>query len=738
MATDKIPEDTTVELDAEYCLDLNNDRSSFVQRGLHRSSKLDSVKTASLTIPTSNENSSNDSSGRDDDVAIGNMFDGNSSPRKGSRRVSIVLPNDILNLNQIKDDDESDTKPKRMPSVFSLNAKRNMALANAAQLDTLSYGKIEAVKTGSSQNLKDDEETQQVDNRTEIQHKQRKRVSIALAHDILPHPGDYDSDDEAKPKRKASVFARRGKARMSVMASMNAASLSLAEDDEECDTMKVPTAFPKERKRVSIILPGEISADENEDQEDKPRRKPSIFSLRKKRNSITEPPDVAPFSTPENCGDENNDDESEVSFDFGSDYELEVRMPNFQKKNRRQSVLDGEQDHNNSMISKGRAGSVVKVQESLPSLEKYALRTSCVKFKERISERKELTTMDRAASGVMQPGRRMKSMIGKDKDKSAKCLESIKMNCLKTKDFFCSTVLTSFSNVFAVILTSIAITGCVENFFPDTWRDKLAESSIATTTLGVFVTFSLVFRTNLCYNRWWECRVMWGRIVRLSCHLSQQGAAWIRHPHIRDRFLTYCICFPYASKAVLRGNNFAHDMEEGRYLMRQGLLSVDELDDIASESRHPHVCIDMMRALMNRALEKEDGLTVRGEGARDACLTSIENTIADLAEAIGALNRLKQTGLPGMYNYFVTYNTILFVVFSNLGWSVLMGWYAPVVTGFIVFVMSSLVFVGDRMLDSHGLHVVGLPLQKYCVTVEREVIKVRFRCEKFAQKVANF
>ena len=736
MVTHNIPEGTAVDTDLEYCIDLNNDRSSFVQRGMHRSSKIDSVKTASLTVPTSDENSSSDSSRTDDDIALENMCDGKKFPSKGSRRVSIVLPNDILEMNQNTDDDGSETKPKRKTSVFSLNAKRNMSLVNDADLDTLSYGKIEVAKSGSNNDLNTDVETQQVGKRPEIHRTERKRVSIALSHDVLPQPGDYESDEEAKPKRKASVFSRRGKARMSVMQSINAASLSLAKD--EGDTRRLPSPFPKERRRVSILLPGEVAPNEIEGPEDVPRRKPSIFSIRKKRNSITEPPDVAPFSTPEDGGVINiDDDESDESYDFGSDYELEVRVPNFEKKNRRQSVLDGEQDHNNSIISRGRAGSVVKVQESLPSLEKYALRTSCVKFKERISERKELTTMDRAASSVMQPGRRMKSMIGKDKAKSVECFESLKMNCLKTKDFFCSTVLTSFSNVFAVILTSIAITACVENVFPDTWRDKLAESSIATTTLGVFVTFSLVFRTNLCYNRWWECRVQWGRIVRLSCHLAQQGAAWIRHPAIRDRFLSYCICFPYASKAVLRGNNFAHEMEEGRYLQRQGLLSADELDDIAGENRHPHVCMDMMRALVNRAFEKEDGLTVRGEGGRDACLTSIEHTIADLAEAIGALNRLKQTGLPGMYNYFVTYNIILFVVFSNLGWSVLMGWYAPVVTGFIVFVMSSLVFVGDRMLDSHGLHVVGLPLQKYCVTVEREVIKVRFRCEKFAQKVAN-
>ena len=72
------------------------------------------------------------------------------------------------------------------------------------------------------------------------------------------------------------------------MASVNPASFSFPDDDGECNTRKVPIPFQKERKRVSILLPGEVFASENGDQEDKPRRKASIFSVRKKRNSITE------------------------------------------------------------------------------------------------------------------------------------------------------------------------------------------------------------------------------------------------------------------------------------------------------------------------------------------------------------------------------------------------------------------------------------------------------------------
>ena len=118
---------------------------------MHRSSKINYVKTASLTLPTSNETLLNGSFGTEEDTATENMCDRNSTPRKCSCTVKIVLPNDMLSMNQTKEEDKPETKPNRVPSVFALNAKRNTALVNSFNLEKLSYGKIEAVNSGSLQ-----------------------------------------------------------------------------------------------------------------------------------------------------------------------------------------------------------------------------------------------------------------------------------------------------------------------------------------------------------------------------------------------------------------------------------------------------------------------------------------------------------------------------------------------------------------------------------------------------------
>jgi len=42
--------------------------------------------------------------------------------------------------------------------------------------------------------------------------------------------------------------------------------------------------------------------------------------------------------------------------------------------------------------------------------------------------------------------------------------------------------------------------------------------------------FALVFRTNRCYDRWWEGRVLWGRLIFGAIELAQKNkrcdAAW--------------------------------------------------------------------------------------------------------------------------------------------------------------------------------------------------------------------
>ena len=46
--------------------------------------------------------------------------------------------------------------------------------------------------------------------------------------------------------------------------------------------------------------------------------------------------------------------------------------------------------------------------------------------------------------------------------------------------------------------------------------------TLAATSLGLL----LVFRTNACYGRWLEARVVWGRILSQSRNIVRQASVW--------------------------------------------------------------------------------------------------------------------------------------------------------------------------------------------------------------------
>ncbi len=43
------------------------------------------------------------------------------------------------------------------------------------------------------------------------------------------------------------------------------------------------------------------------------------------------------------------------------------------------------------------------------------------------------------------------------------------------------------------------------------WMEDIESCKSAISILGTLFVFTLVFRFNTCYDRWWESRVFWGR-----------------------------------------------------------------------------------------------------------------------------------------------------------------------------------------------------------------------------------
>ena len=103
---------------------------------------------------------------------------------------------------------------------------------------------------------------------------------------------------------------------------------------------------------------------------------------------------------------------------------------------------------------------------------------------------------------------------------------------------------------------------------------------------------------------------MWGRMTSAVINLSGQARTWFGNEDLVDKFLTQCLVFPYACKAVLRGHQLTDSSEEGPRFLKSGMLTDADLGVITRHGRPPFVCLEIMRRTMYEALRESNGCLV--------------------------------------------------------------------------------------------------------------------------------
>ncbi len=335
----------------------------------------------------------------------------------------------------------------------------------------------------------------------------------------------------------------------------------------------------------------------------------------------------------------------------------------------------------------------------------------------RLSKRARTRLTMREVNSNIQPGR------------SDSVLDFSNVTLPKTIDFF-QRIEIKFVAVNAAV--SVLLTILVLTTFPESWQTSLKESSRAVSLLGGFLSFALVFRTQSCYQRWWEARTQWGKMTATCVNVAGQSLTWFADEELLDRFLTHCIIFPYACKAVLRGNALNSSSEEGPRFLQSAMLTDADLGVVVRHGLFPpFTCIDIMRRTMHEELLKYhsnnyDHRRLPPEAVNGAYL-AMENSLNELYFNFGACAKIKSTQMPASYTVFMRSFVFFFFVFTTLSWAPIIKYLTPIITGFMVFLLNTVIVIGDQMMRPFTLTWSGLPIQKFCVMIEQEVLSVSRR-----------
>ena len=238
--------------------------------------------------------------------------------------------------------------------------------------------------------------------------------------------------------------------------------------------------------------------------------------------------------------------------------------------------------------------------------------------------------------------------------------------------------------------------------------------------IGAMLVFAVALRLNVCVARWWEGRCLWGKLVFAAINATQQAHAAIKDEKLLRRFTNTVIVFSWSCKAKLRGARLEDLSQEGHALVSRGLLEKAELDEIASLDGsiwQPYHCLDVMRSVVNEGLDESVELRA----------LLIDNSVTELALAIGGSIRVKATGMPHGYDLGLQALVFLYMTLGNFAFAPSCGWFTPVPMLTIFFILWALLAMGTMLIDPFGVDVVDHPLGSFCAAIEQQCNAVHER-----------
>jgi ion channel-forming bestrophin family protein len=161
------------------------------------------------------------------------------------------------------------------------------------------------------------------------------------------------------------------------------------------------------------------------------------------------------------------------------------------------------------------------------------------------------------------------------------------------------------------------------------------------TALGVALGVFLSLRNNVVYNRYWEARTLWGRLVNASRTLPRQlstylsgGTAEEREEFFRDMCLRH-IAFVKAFRAHLRDDEPREEM--AAYLPPEEIVEKETVRNVPASVLHG------MGERLHKAWRR--GLIT------ELHLMKLDETMTELTDTLGGCERIKNTPLPPAYTH---------------------------------------------------------------------------------------
>ena len=235
------------------------------------------------------------------------------------------------------------------------------------------------------------------------------------------------------------------------------------------------------------------------------------------------------------------------------------------------------------------------------------------------------------------------------------------------------------------------------------WFSIPAPPLVGFTIFGVVLSIFLGFR-NACYERWWEGRKLWGRLVATERHLVRDSR--ILDTDRRRHLLKRSILFTCLLRDRLRYQTAHTDL----------FLEYGEggADIYQNHPNPPQFVLEQMQRDLIAALRQEQ----IGEVVYSALTRHIEA----LGEIQAGCDRIASTPLPFAYSVLLHRAIYSFCIMLPFGIESVLGLWTPLMVAWLVYMFLGLDALSSQLGDPFGLQENNLPLDSLVRVIEREVL----------------
>ena len=222
------------------------------------------------------------------------------------------------------------------------------------------------------------------------------------------------------------------------------------------------------------------------------------------------------------------------------------------------------------------------------------------------------------------------------------------------------------------------------------------------TLLGLSLSIFMSFRNNACYDRWWEGRKAWGKIIVEMRSFIRESVA-ITDGRLRERLLRELCGYAHALNARLRN-------EDEQQAARPWLA--------ADAHVAPHNVSD---GILRGIGEACSALARRNELGEWRYVT-LEQRLVGLNEAQAVCERIKSTPLPFPYTLLLHRTIYIFCILLPFAMAEPLGWMAPLFTTIVSYTFFGLDAISNELEDPFGRDENDLPTDALVRVIERDIL----------------